>query len=188
MHVVAPRAVAQPHAHADENARAVEGVAQASAAAVVERRIPAAGEGDGIAGDRRQPRESHELRARDMEVRTAKAMREPDGSIDLLPSYEYAVGPDGMPYVIGQGASVESPKEPLPSPIEGEDDAALAEREAIEREPVERESVERESVERESVERRAVEREPTASADDPVTRSYTKLVEPEAPPQLDTIA
>ena len=174
MHVVAPRAVAQPHVRADESARAVEGVAQASAAAVVERRIPPSSEGEGVAGDRRQPRDGHELRARDMEVRTAKAMREPDGSIDLLPSYEYAVGPDGLPYVIGQGASVEPPKEPPPPPEE--------------REPVELEAIERGPVELESDEREPVEREPVVPADDHVTRSYTKLAEPEPLPKLDTIA
>jgi hypothetical protein len=176
MHVVAPRAVAQPQVRADESAVAVEGVAHTSAAAVAQRRIQPADDGDGVAGDRRQPRDGHELRARDMEVRTAKAMREPDGSIDLLPSYEYAVGPDGLPYVIGQGEGVEPPKGSPSPPIEAE--APPVQRDAIEREPVEREPIERERV----------EREPPAPADDHVTRSYTKLVEREPPTKLDTIA
>lgn len=178
MYVVAHARVAQPYVRADESARAVEGVARASAAAVVERRIPPSSAGEGVAGDRRQPREGHELRARDMEVRTAKAMREPDGSIDLLPSYEYAVGPDGLPYVIGQGESVEPPKEPPPLPIGVEGDVV----------PVKREAVELEAIERVPVEREPVEREPVVTADDHVTRSYTKLAEPEPLPKLDTIA
>jgi hypothetical protein len=182
MHVVAPRAVAQPHAHAAESAAAIDGVAQASAAAVTQRRIPPAGEGDGVAQDRRQPREGHELRARDMEVRTAKAMREPDGTIvDLLPTYEYEVGPDGVPYVIGQGESPMSPRESPTAPIEA--DAPVAERAIVERAPVDRESVDREPVDREPV-----DREPPPASDDHVTRSYTKLVAPETPPKLDTIA
>lgn len=188
MHVVAPRAVAQPHVRADENARTVEGVASVGAPTVVERRVAPSSEGQDVAGDRRQPRDGHELRARDMEVRTAKAMQEPDGSVDLLPSYEYAVGPDGLPYVIGQGESVAPPEAPPPLLLEDEDEAAPVEREPIARESVEREPIEREPVAREATKREAAEREPAAPADDHVTRSYAKLVEPERLPRLDTIA
>ncbi|HET6582922.1 MAG TPA: hypothetical protein VFG69_05740 [Nannocystaceae bacterium] len=187
MHVVAPRAVAQPHARADENAAAIEAVAQVSAAAPPERRIQPSAEGDGV-GDRRQPR-GHELRARDREVRTEKAMREPDGSVDLLPSYEYAVGPDGLPYVIGQGESV-APPEHAPPP-EDDAEAAATERSVHARADVEHDDVEREPIERapiETAEHAPAPREPEPIVDDHVTRSYAKLVEREAAPKLDTIA
>lgn len=42
-----------------------------------------------------------ELWARDMSVRAQRAAEPPDGELDVLPSYEYSVGPDGRVYATG---------------------------------------------------------------------------------------
>jgi hypothetical protein len=57
-------------------------------------------------GDDGPDADSHDLRARDMAVRTEQALREHDGSLDLLPSYQYALGPDGRPYAVEPGERI----------------------------------------------------------------------------------
>jgi len=148
VHAVGVRPVAPPTAppKADESIAAEEAVGKAAGSDVTEQPPDP------------QPRE---LWARDMAVRAEDASRTPDGSLSLLPTYDYQLGPDGLPYAVAPGVAAQQ---------------AVAAQEA-DAPPVTDAPPE-------------LPESPTSGADEHVLRSYARLddVEGDAPPQLDTVA
>jgi hypothetical protein len=186
MQVTPVRATAEPHVRADEHAAAVERLVQPAVAAAAPTKVHASsGAEGGVAHERGRPRDdSHDLRARDMEVRTEHALQEPDGSLDLLPSYEFALGPDGLPYAVEQGiAPFEPPEEP---PVEGVEAREEVDEEpepttdvvARERAPIDETPVSDDDEDTPSPERR----------EEPIARAYGRSDEPVVAPRVETVA
>lgn len=165
----------------DEHTVAAEAVGKAAAITAVARRVEAAEHDDGVAKDPADPH-PRELWAQDMAVRTEDASREPDGSLPLLPTYDYQLGPDGLPYAVAPGVAIAAPEPerapllddapPDAEPPPPEDPPALA------------------GVADDAHADAPPLREPKPAADEHVLRSYARLDEAEAepPPRLDTIA
>ncbi len=191
MQVTPVRATAEPHVRADEHAATVERLARPVIAAAAPTRVHATSSAEGgVAHERGRSRgDSHELRTRDMEVRTEHALQEPDGSLDLLPSYEFALGPDGLPYAIEQGITPIEPPQATrveeseePEPDEGKAEAApTADVVARERVPIDETPASDESDDERAT--RKPERH-----EEPVARAYARSDEREVPPQVETIA
>jgi hypothetical protein len=180
MQITPMRVTAEPHVRADEHAAAVDAIARPAAIAAVTRPVQATHESDaGLAHERGR----HELRARDMEVRTQDALGEPDGTLDLLPSYEYALGPDGMPYAVEQSiAPVAEEAAPIDEP------EARAPAKPVDDDEPATEDVARESPDEEDA-RDAVEAAPSASGDRRLARAIARLDDADAPPpKLDAFA
>lgn len=190
MQVTPVRVTAEPHVRAEEHAAAVERSVQPVVAAVAPTRVHAPGGADGGVGQERgrSRDESHDLRARDMEVRTEHALREPDGTLDLLPSYEFALGPDGLPYAVEQGITPMEPPEAsrVEEPDAREDEDAEADAAAPtdvvarERVPIDETPV--------SADEEDVDARPPGRHDEPIARAYARTDEREAKPQVETVA
>jgi hypothetical protein len=174
MQVTPVRVPMEPLVRADERAAAIDASAPpAAVTAIAKGSASAEARGDG-ARDRASD-DSHDLRARDMEVRMEHALRENDGTLDLLPSYQYALGPDGLPYAVDPYARPEATEEPpadevpVEEPESSEHAIAVRDRAAIEgSEP-------------------PPEKPP--KLDEHVARSYARFEDAEEPaPKLDTIA
>jgi len=173
MQVTPVRVPVEPHVRTDEAAAAVDpGAAPAAVAPVA--RVSGPGEAQGGAAHERgrSGSDPHELRARDMAVRTEHALREPDGSLDLLPIYEYTLGPDGRPYAVDPYLAAAEASEDAP-PVE----AADVDEAAVPAEPAPGPAI--------APQDRAPVDEPV---DDHVARSYARLDEAEVPAKLDVIA
>jgi hypothetical protein len=186
MQVAPVRATAEPHVRADEHAATVERLALPAVAAAAPTKVHAAGGAQGgVAHERGRSRDdSHDLRARDMEVRTEHALRQPDGHLDLLPSYEFALGPDGLPYAIEQGitpfeATEEKPAEDVEARDEADEEPEpTTDVVARERAPIDETPVSDDDEETPPPERR----------EEPIARAYGRSDEPVVAPRVETVA
>lgn len=174
MQVTPVRVPMEPLVRADERAAAIDASAPpAAVTAIAKGSASAEARGDGAR--ERASDDSHDLRARDMEVRMEHALRENDGTLDLLPSYQYALGPDGLPYAVDPYARPEAAEDP-PA-----DETAVEEADASEDAIAMRD--------RAAVDRAEPAPEKPPKVDEHVARSYARFEDAEAPPpKLDTIA
>ena len=102
VHAVGVRPVAPPTAppQADEETAAVEAA------------------GSDVAKQPPDDPQARELWARDMAVRAEEASRAPDGSLPLLPTYDYQLGPDGLPYVLRSYARLDDVEADAPPQLD----------------------------------------------------------------------
>jgi hypothetical protein len=178
------RVPVESHVRTDEVGKAVDAGA-APAAVQATARVSATGDTEGkTAGEQGHPGDSHELRERDMQVRMEHALREPDGTLDLLPSYQYALGSDGLPYAVDPYVVAAEEHEDA-APVEDVEDSEAPERAIATRE---RAPVDAEEPAPESTRELELERE-RPRIDEHVARSYARFEDGEdTPPKLDTIA